>query len=184
MKWYLETPRIKLREMNFEDENNVVELDSDPEVMRYISDRKPSSRSEVRGALERTQLLYEKHQGRFGFWAAIEKSSNLFMGWFHFRPAKSDPENVKRIELGYRLKREFWGKGYATEGSEALIKKGFNELQVEQVFAITMKENIASQKVMEKAGLKFSHEFRDPELPMGDDLAVVYVLDKEHFFEH
>ena len=99
---------------------------------------------------------YERFEG-YGFWAAVEKSTSRFVGWFHFRPAKGAPPG--EIELGYRLRREAWGKGYATEGSRALIDKGFAELGVERVVAETMVVNAASRRVMEKAGLAFVRVF-------------------------
>ena len=74
--------------------------------------------------------------GRFpgyGFWAAIEKTTGDFLGWFHYRPAPGDPPD--QPELGYRLRCEAWGKGYATEGSRALIAKGFAEFGVQRVVA-------------------------------------------------
>ncbi len=77
----------------------------------------------------------------------------------HFRP----PEGSGRdeVELGYRLKRSAWGKGYATEGSRALIRKGFTELGVRRVFAQTMAVNTASRRVMEKAGLAYARTFHE-----------------------
>ena len=173
-----------LREITMEDDKNVFELDSDPEVMRFLTNGKPSSMEDVRRVLTRTQSLHKKHSGKFGFWAAIEKKSDKFMGWFHFRPSKEDPENVKRIELGYRLKKEYWGKGFATEGSLALIKKGFEELGVEEVFAATMKKNLASQKVMEKAGLVFSREYIDTRFPESKELDVEFSLSKENWAKY
>jgi RimJ/RimL family protein N-acetyltransferase len=179
MKVYLETDRIILREFEAGDENYLLDLNSDPEVMRYISDGVPSLIDEDRAALGRVQQLYAKHDGRLGNWIALEKSSKEFMGWFHFRPSKSDPENTKRIELGYRLKKKFWGKSYGTEGSRALIAKGFDELGVEEVFAVTMKGNRASQKVMEKAGLSFSKNYHCDEFPGAQKEAVEYSILKQ-----
>ena len=90
----------------------------------------------------------------------MEKSTGRFVGWFHFRPAAAaDPDE---IELGYRLLRSAWGKGYATEGSRALIQKGFAELGVRRVVASTMVVNVASRRVMEKAGLRFVRTFHQP----------------------
>jgi len=74
-----------------------------------------------------------------------------------------DVENLVELDkLGYRLRRSAWGKGYATEGSRALIQRGFTELGVERVVASTMVVNIASRRVMEKAGLKFVRTFHQP----------------------
>jgi RimJ/RimL family protein N-acetyltransferase len=127
---------------------------------------------------------YEEYEG-YGFWIAIEKSTNQFIGWFLFRPAKhaayfdagvSHPED---IEQGYRLKRSAWGKGYATEGSKALISEGFNELSSSCIIAGAVLENKASWKVMEKVGLKFKISFTDREF---DEKIVVYSLQKNKFY--
>jgi RimJ/RimL family protein N-acetyltransferase len=178
---YLETERMILRELRLSDEDLIVDLDSDPEVMKYLTDGVPSTRERVRAALARTQELYRKHNGVFGFWAAIEKATGDFMGWFHFRPSKKDPNNIKRIELGYRLKKSFWKRGFATEGGRALIEKGFSELGVETIFAATMENNFASRRVMEKAGLKFSNRFIEQDFPGMDKAAVEYSVSKHEW---
>ncbi len=69
---------------------------------------------------------------------------------------------LDEVELGYRLRKSDWGKGYATEGSRALIHKGFAELGVQRVVASTMVVNVASRRVMEKAGLKLVRTFHQP----------------------
>ncbi len=178
-KIYLNTERLILRELTIEDEQTIFELDSDPEVMRYLTNGLTSSLDDVRAALKIIEDLLKKHEGKFGFWAAHERHSNQFIGWFHFRPGKNDPENVKRIELGYRFLRSNWGKGYATEGSVALLKKGFNELGVEEVFAVTMQKNLRSRKVMEKVGLQFVREFFDPNYPDTKEKDVEYAILKK-----
>lgn len=169
---------MTLREMTQRDEGNILELNSDPDVMRYLTNGTPSTIDEVKSTLRQIEELLRKHHGRFGFWAAHERKSNQFLGWFHFRPGKVDPENVKKIELGYRFLKRFWGHGYATEGSIALVRKGFTELDVEEVFAITMKKNLASRKVMEKTGLKLIREFFDSDFPGTDEKDVEYAISK------
>ena len=85
------------------------------------------------------------------------KRQGEFLGWFEFYPPEgSGPEEA---ELGYRLRRTAWGKGYATEGSRALIRKGFTALGVRRVVASTMAVNVASRRVMEKAGLAYVRTF-------------------------
>lgn len=181
MNWYLQTERMKFREICDDDRLNIFDLDSDPEVMRFLTNGQPSKMSDVQNALDKTAQLFKKHKGRFGFWAAIEKSTGEFMGWVHFRPGKNDPENTSRIELGYRFKKKFWGKGYATEGARAFVDNGFNQLQVVEVFAQTMKKNIASQNVMKKIGMIFSREFIDPAYAGTMELDVEYILTKENW---
>ncbi len=100
MTWFLETNRMKLREISCQDEDHLLDLDSDPLVMRFLTNGKATSREDIRLFAKRTETLFKEHQGKYGFWAAIEKSTGEFMGWFHFRPGKGAPENTKRIELG------------------------------------------------------------------------------------
>lgn len=157
MSIFLETHRLVLRRFTEADEDNLVELDSDPEVMRFLSGGRPTPREEIRGRILLLLDYYERFEG-LGFWAAQEKATGRFLGWFHFRPHTTEPRDGE-IELGYRLRRSAWGKGYATEGSRALIRKGFTELAVERVVAETMTVNIGSRRVMEKAGLTFVRTF-------------------------
>lgn len=104
----------------------------------------------------------ERHPG-FGRWAAIELASGEFVGWFELEPRDDDPS---QMELGYRLRRSAWGKGYATEGARALVDRAFAALGAERVCAETMAVNVASRRVLEKAGLRlirtFHLEWDDP----------------------
>lgn len=162
MSIFLATSRLTLRRFTGADEDNLVELDSDPEVMRYLSGGKPTSREEVRNRVLPTILGYYERFDGFGYWAAQQKATERFLGWFHFRPGKEPRDG--EIELGYRLRRSAWGQGYATEGSRALIRKGFTELGVERVVAETMTINRASRRVMEKSGLTYVRTFHREDL--------------------
>jgi RimJ/RimL family protein N-acetyltransferase len=160
MHVFLETERLVLRRFTEDDVDHLVELDGDPQVMHFINGGRPTPRAEIETDVLPAFLGYYERFAGYGFWAAVEKSSGLFVGWFHFRPAKEAPPD--EVELGYRLRRSAWGRGYATEGSRALIDKGFAELGVERVVAYTMVVNVASRRVMEKAGLRFVRTFHQP----------------------
>ena len=160
MHVFLETERLQLRRFTPDDVENLVELDGDPDVMHFITGGRPTPRDEiVDDVLPAFFRHYERYPG-YGFWAAIEKSSGRFLGWFHFRPGEGAPAD--EVELGYRLHRSAWGNGYATEGSRALIHKGFAELGVRRVVAFTMVVNVASRRVLEKAGLRLVRVFHQP----------------------
>ena len=179
MRVFLETERLLLRRFTESDVANLHDLHGDPEVMRFVNGGRPVSRDVIREeTLPRFLRAYERFEG-FGVWAAIERSTGEFVGWFEFYPRKdAGPEEV---ELGYRLRRSAWGKGYATEGSRALIRKGFTELGVQRVVAETMAINSASRRVMEKAGLKYVRTFYQewPERIEGDEHGdVEYALTK------
>ena len=179
MRVFLKTERLLLRRFTESDVANLHDLDNDPEVMHFINGGRPVSRDVIREeTLPRFLRAYERFEG-FGVWAAIERSTGEFVGWFEFYPRKGvSPEEV---ELGYRLRRSAWGKGYATEGSRALIRKGFTELGVQRVVAETMTVNAASRRVMEKEGLAYVRTFHQewPERIEGDEYGdVEYAVTK------
>ena len=160
MHVFLETERLVLRRFTGDDVSNLVELDGDPEVVRFVNGGRPTSREEIEDDVLPAFLdHYERYAGA-GFWAAIEKPTGLFVGWFHLRPAAGAPPG--EVELGYRLRRSAWGKGYATEGARAVVDQGFTELGVERIVASTMVVNVASRRVLEKAGLRFVRVFHQP----------------------
>ncbi len=157
---FLETERLALRRFTEDDVDNLVELDGDPDVMRFITGGRATPRDEIQNEVLPAFLDCYEHSAGYGFWAAIEKSTEQFVGWFHLRPADGAPPG--EVELGYRLRRSAWGKGYATEGSRALVHVGFAELGAERIVASTMVVNVASRRVMENAGLRFVRAFHQP----------------------
>jgi RimJ/RimL family protein N-acetyltransferase len=157
MDIYLETARMVLRQFTEDDVPLLVELDSDPEVMRYLTGGEPTPEARIREEVLPRLIRQYGTSKRFGLFAAHEKAGGEFLGWFAFRPKKDSGSDDP--ELGYRLRRAAWGKGYATEGSLALIRKGFTELGVQRVFAETMFVNDGSRHVMEKAGLTYVRTF-------------------------
>jgi RimJ/RimL family protein N-acetyltransferase len=169
MDVYLETERVRLRRFTAADAALLVELDSDPAVMRFITGGRPRSRSEIEEEYLPSWLqCYERWDG-YGFWAALEREDDAFAGWFHLRPREDGPPDEP--ELGYRLRRSLWGRGYATEGSRALIERAFRELGAARVTAETMAVNAASRRVMEKAGLRYVRTFHQewPDKIEGDE---------------
>jgi RimJ/RimL family protein N-acetyltransferase len=164
-----------LRRFSEADVDNLFELDGDPEVMRFVGGR-ATPRDEVERDLIPAYLRYYERGDRYGFWAAVEKSTGDFLGWFHFRPPEGAPPDEP--ELGYRLRKAAWGRGYATEGSRALIRKGFTELDVKRVVASAFADNVASRRVMEKSGMALvrTYHYSSPELGEGE--GVEYALEK------
>jgi RimJ/RimL family protein N-acetyltransferase len=153
-----------LRRFTGADLDNLFELDSDPEVMRFLTNGKPTPYEEIRdGVLPRVLAEYERSP-RHGRWAAIERRTGRFLGWFSL--TLPDHGDLDEANLGYRLRRESWGRGLATEGARALVRAAFMTLRLRRVFATTMAVNHASRRVMEKAGMRyvrtFHLEFDDP----------------------
>ena len=176
MKVYLKTPRLILREFTKADIDNLVDLDSDPKVTLYINGGKPTPRSYVaEQVIPRIMQYYDNLDG-LGIWAAIERTSGAFMGWFHLRPNRAMNTET---ELGYRLKQKYWSQGIATEGSVALVKKGFEELGLNVIIAAADPANGASRRVMEKVGLIYEKEMVEP-----DGFVIVrYRLDRVDYFK-
>jgi RimJ/RimL family protein N-acetyltransferase len=177
----METPRMTLRPLTALDGPLLKDLNSDPEVMTYLTHGIPSTDEQVSAAVERVLATQAKHDGRFGTWLAHEKASGQFMGWFLFRPDKATPDNVDSIELGYRLKKAFWRQGFGSEGSAAFVELGFQVYKVSEIFAVAMKDNIGSQAVMKKVGLKFIEDFDYQEFPGPDKRAVRYALKRSEW---
>lgn len=174
----LETARLRLRPLTDDDVDDVVALHSDPDVMRYLGP--PAETAEhVRGVLLPRWRDLDARTPGFGYAAAEERATGAFLGWFLFRPPYSEDPPPGEIELGYRLHRAAWGRGFATEGSRALVDRGFAELGVERVVATTMAVNLGSRRVMEKVGLRyvrtFAAEFDEP-LPGSEHGEVEYAL--------
>jgi RimJ/RimL family protein N-acetyltransferase len=157
----VETERLTLRPLTASDVDELHALHADPEVMRFL-DPEPVE-----------HFLGES------FLAAHEKATGRFVGWFEFKPAGDGV-----VELGYRLHREHWGLGYATEGGKALIERGFTTGGVRRVVATTMFVNAGSRRVMEKCGLRHVRTFHvdwDVPLPGSEHGEVEYALTKEQW---
>ncbi|HEX9064300.1 MAG TPA: GNAT family N-acetyltransferase [Streptosporangiaceae bacterium] len=159
MRVHLRTGRLTIRRFTPADEDNLVALNSDPEVMRYITGGLAEpGRDQVRDEIIPFHLAaYEQHPG-FGTWAAEDSATGDFLGWFHLRPRRGDGA----IDLGYRLRRAAWGRGLATEGSVALIGKAFTEHDIDRIVAETLAVNLPSRRVLDKCGLTHVRTFDRP----------------------
>ncbi|HQR24832.1 MAG TPA: GNAT family N-acetyltransferase [Steroidobacteraceae bacterium] len=156
----LETARLRLRRFTKDDVDHLVTLDSDPEVMRYVTYGAPTPRSTYEDViLPRWFQIYEQTP-LLGYWAAESTADGSFVGWFHLRPDRFDADEQ---ELGYRFARSAWGRGYATEGSRAVIAHGFTRVGARRICARTLAANLRSRRVMEKCGLEFEQDFVYPE---------------------
>ncbi|MGE3077364.1 MAG: GNAT family N-acetyltransferase [Dehalococcoidia bacterium] len=158
MTTFLETDRLRLREFRESDVDNLVALDSDPEVMRYLSGGTATPRKIIETQILPRFMASNSERSGPGYWAAEGRRAGEFLGWFALHPNDDGPPNT--LELGYRLRRETWGRGLATEGARALVEVGFRDLHAHRIFAQTYEDNAASRRVMEKAGMRFVRSFR------------------------
>ncbi|MDR7418101.1 MAG: GNAT family N-acetyltransferase [Armatimonadota bacterium] len=188
----LATERLALRRFTAADLDNLVALDGDPDVMRFISGE-PTPRDVIGERILPRFCQYDERFPVFGFWAVVERTTGRFLGWLSFRP-RGDMTAHGEVEIGFRLRRAAWGQGYATEGARALIRVGFAELGVRRVSAVTYEENVVARRVLEKLGFRLTRRFRmtledlvatgtfhvrSEKLWDGDDLE--YTLDKSEW---
>jgi len=179
MHVYLETERLILRRFTEADVDNLFDLDSDPEVMRYLNGGTPTPREVVETEILPAFLGYYEWGDGYGFWAAVEKSSDDFLGWFHLRPSKG--ARPDEPELGYRLRKATWGRGLGTEGARELIRKAFAELGASRVVASTYQDNLGSRRVMEKSGMTLVRTYRStPEQAAAQD---TYTADSNDYWD-
>jgi len=156
----LETPRLRLRRFGPDDLDRLVELDSDPEVMRFITYGVPTPRSTYEQLILPRWFAIYARTPELGYWAAEDRQAGRFVGWFHLRPDRFDEGEQ---ELGYRLARAAWGGGLATEGAQAVIEHGFTRVGASKITARTLAANERSRSVMQKCGLDFECDFVYPE---------------------
>jgi len=145
---WLETVRLEMREFVTSDYDDLWRLGRDPRVMRYIGDGKPMSREAVARQMLRI-MGYGKLYPDFGIWHTSRRDTGAFIGWFSLKYAGKSPD----VEVGYWLLPGAWGHGFATEGAQAMVDYGFDDLGLHKIIGVTHRGNKASQHVLMKAGL-------------------------------
>jgi RimJ/RimL family protein N-acetyltransferase len=166
----LETERLILRMFREEDAEAYAKICADSEVMRYLADGRPLSTLEA----WRSMAFHVGHwQLRgYGHWAVEEKSSGSFAGRIGFL----NPAGWPGFELGWTLGREFWGKGYATEGAQRALKYAFEEMDRDHVISLIQPENKASIKVAERLGEKLEGQTQ-----VFDHEVLIYGIDRANW---
>jgi RimJ/RimL family protein N-acetyltransferase len=147
--------------------------------MRYTTGGRPTSRTSIENRVLPAMIRdYARFPG-FGAFAGHTRADEEFIGWFMLLPcADSPPEEA---ELGYRLRKAAWGKGYGTEGSRALVEYGFTERGLRRIFAETMAVNTRSRRIMEKIGMRLECLYHPPYAPIegSEHGEVRYTLDED-----
>lgn len=160
MKTIIETERLLLREIEWTDENDLFEMDADPQVHLYIENKPVTSIDQIREVIRMLQKQYRENG--IARWAVVDKQSKECLGWAGLKYIREPLNNhIDFYELGYRFKRKHWGKGYATESSKAIVDYGFANLDTHAIYAITDIRNTNSKKVLEKLGFDHLEVFDD-----------------------
>jgi RimJ/RimL family protein N-acetyltransferase len=158
VKIYIETERFVLREILPTDVEDMFELDSDPDVHKYLGNKPLTSREQTVNIINSIRQQYITHG--IGRWAIVNKRTFDFIGWSGLKFVTDLTNHHKNYyDLGYRLKKEYWGKGIATETAIASLNYAFNKLHANQVYAMADVENQVSNKILKKIGLSFIEKF-------------------------
>ena len=144
-----ETPRLVLRRFTLEDAQLLLDLNSDPEVLKYVHEM--PLRTEEQSLKILNEIILPQYKNKLGRWAIHLRDGGSFIGWCGL---KRIPETGV-IDLGYRLKKSDWGNGYAFEAAEHTLTYGFNTLGLDLVIGQAHIENLASLRILEKLGMQF-----------------------------
>jgi RimJ/RimL family protein N-acetyltransferase len=146
----LETTRLTLRPFTLDDVGAMHGVYGDPEVMRHVGDGPVADVAQTEAML-REYIAHQRAHG-FSFWAVIERASDTVIGDAGLYLLEGRGPD---IELGYTLRRSWWGRGYATEAAQALVRHAFVGLGVDQLVAVADPANPASIRVLEKLGMHY-----------------------------
>lgn len=145
----LETERLYLREFKIDDAQLLIDLNSNPNVVRYTGDGAVKNLEEAKRIL--ADIIFPQYLNKMGRWAVHLKSNDEFIGWCGLKYIADDNE----IDLGYRFFEKHWGKGFATESARAIMDHGINTLKLKKIIALAAKENTASINVLKKLGMTY-----------------------------
>ena len=172
----LQTDRLLLRKLQVDDLQDIFEYACDPKVARYTTWQPHETVEQSRDFLHHVLGLYEK--GKVAPWGVEHKNDRKLIGTCGFLDWNLQHA---RAEIGYALSRRYWGRGLATEAVQAVIAFGFSRMALNRIQGRCEVENVASGRVMEKAGLKFEGLLREHEFSKGAyaDISMYAILRKE-----
>lgn len=163
---YIETPRLRLRDWKEADFEPFSRMNADEEVMKFF----PKTLSKEESDAFAKAIISEIKEFGFGLYAVETKETNEFIGFIGFHRATFEADFTPCIEIGWRLKKEVWGRGHATEGAKACLQYGFEELDFGEIFSFTAAINEPSKHVMRKIGLQFVKKFDHPRVDQDSPL--------------
>ena len=161
------TKRLLIRQWRPSDREPFARLNADKEVMKYFPSTLERSESDlIADTCER--LINERG---WGFWAVEELATSEFIGFVGIHKPTDNLPCCPCVEIGWRLAKEHWGKGYATEAALACLDFGFSDLGLQEIVSFTAVINTPSRQVMERIGMSFNDEyFEHPRVPDGHAL--------------
>ncbi|MFM7015760.1 MAG: GNAT family N-acetyltransferase [Bacteroidota bacterium] len=156
--FYLETEHLILRDVLVTDAEDFFKMDAHPDVHRYLGNNPIIKLMQAHDAIKFIRQQYIDNG--IGRWATIEKSSGNFIGWSGLKlVTELENKHSHYLDVGYRFHPDYWGKGYATESTNAALRYGFEKLNAKEIIGACHEKNVASRRVLEKCGLKFIEQF-------------------------
>jgi len=159
-KYIFTSERLGFRSWMPQDLNELEIMNSDIAVMEHFP--KTSTKEENQDLFERLKLQYKKH--KHTYFATEIRATNEFIGFIGLAYQEYETEYTPAVDIGWRLKKSAWGKGYATEGAKKCLEYGFSVLSLNEIIATCTIQNFKSEKVMRKIGMKKVGEFIHPQL--------------------
>jgi RimJ/RimL family protein N-acetyltransferase len=159
--------RVVLRGWRESDLEPFAALNADPVVMEHFPSTITRARSDSI-VLERVLPMFAEHG--FGWWAVDVPGVAPFVGFVGLQEPSFDAWFTPCVEVGWRLSREHWGHGYATEAARAALTHGFDVVGLDEIVSFTVPANVRSRAVMERLGMRYDGEFEHPRLAEGSPL--------------
>jgi RimJ/RimL family protein N-acetyltransferase len=153
----LETKRLILRPITIDDTQDFFEMDSNPNVHLYLGNKPVTSIIQSKAII--TDILEQYKTNGLGRLAMIKKDTQEFIGWSGLKYEQNLRKEFNYYDLGYRLKEDFWGKGYATEAALTTLDFGFKHLKLKEICAAADVNNLTSNYILRKIGMKLSGKF-------------------------
>lgn len=178
----IQTERLILRTWADEDAEAYFEINQDPKVIEFL--KGPLNKQQVQDFIE----YVRRHDEQYGYttWAVELKETSRLMGFIGLNYVDWPAHFTPAVEIGWRLGSQYWGKGYATEGAQAVLDYGFKQCNLQEIVSFAVPANVRSIRVMEKIGLKrdMQGDFLHPKLPQGHPLAkhILYRVRKRGYY--
>lgn len=158
MKLYIETERLLLREWTPNDLPTFIKMNQDPEVMEFF----PKTLDSKESTDFYQRICKELDEAKYGLFAVERKSDHKFIGYTGLHKACFPANFTPCIEIGWRLIKDAWNQGYATEAAKACLRYGFINLNIKEIYSFTAAINKRSERIMQKIGLQKIGEFDHP----------------------
>ncbi|MDX6199195.1 MAG: hypothetical protein QOJ79_2346 [Actinomycetota bacterium] len=174
----IRTERLLMRRWRDEDRAPFAAMNADPVVMEHFPGL--LTREESDAFVDRIEAHFDEHG--YGLWVLGDETG--FLGFTGLNWATFDADFNPSLEVGWRLARHAWGKGYASEAAIEAVRRGFQH--VDRITSLTSLSNVRSQRVMQRIGLRHVLDFDHPRVPDGHPVRphVLYVADRQTWMPH